>query len=182
MLQYAIEKIQSCDDLETAKSIANSVNKNQVRNKKWLVKHLQPYLDMYTDPKIVVAAGWHGLAAHMIDQNVVSFDMDPVCQKTRLFPNVKYKTEHVEDFDPSPYDIIICTSCEHISDEVMNDFLSRKSTTSIAVLQSNNYYYIKDHINCKQNCDEFAKSFSLRILDKLTLKCDKYDRFMVFAI
>ena len=75
MLQYAIDKIQSCDDLETAKSIANSVNKNQVRNKKWLVKHLQPYLDMYTDPKIVVAAGWHGLAAHMIDRDVVSFDM-----------------------------------------------------------------------------------------------------------
>ena len=137
---------------------------------------------MYTDPKIVVAAGWHGLAAHMIDRNAVSFDMDPTCKSVKLFPNVKYETSRIEDFDPSPYDVIICTSCEHMSDEVINDFLSRKSPTSIAVLQSNNYYYIKDHINCKQNCDEFADLIHLKILDKLTLKFDKYDRFMLFAI
>lgn len=177
-----MDKIQSCDDIETVRAIANSVNTNQIKNKRWLLKYLQPYLDMYKDPKIVVAAGWHGLAAHMIDREVVSFDMDPACKKIKLFPNVKYQTSKIEDFDPSSFDIIICTSCEHISDEVINDFLSRKSPTSIAVLQSNDYYYIKDHINCKQNCEEFANSINARILDKFTLKCDKYDRFMIFVI
>ena len=77
VLQYALNKIQSIDDVDVIHSVANSVNSNQLRNKRWLLKHLRPYLDMYTDPKIVVAAGWYGLAAHLIDKNVVSFDANP---------------------------------------------------------------------------------------------------------
>ena len=186
VLQYALKKIQSLSDVNTIQSVANSVNSNQLKNKRWLLKHLQPYLDMYTgmytDPKIVVAAGWHGLAAHMINRNVVSFDLDPTCKATKLFPNVEYVTEKIEDFDPSKFNIIICTSCEHITDEVINNFISRKSQTTIVVLQSNNYYGIEGHINCKASCEEFCESISLRILDKHTLKCDKYDRFMAFCI
>lgn len=182
ILEYAIEKIQTCDDIELAKSIANSVNQNQLKNKYWLIEHLQPYLDMYTDPKIVVAAGWHGLTAHMLDNNVTSFDMDPVCKDVHLFPNVNYKTAKVEDFDPSQYDIIICTSCEHITDDVINNFIAKKKPSSICLLQSNNYYYISEHINCKENCDEFAEKINLKILDKFTLKLKKYDRFMLIGI
>jgi len=182
VLQYALNKIQSIDDIQLVHSIANSVNSNQLKNKEWLIEKLNPYLDMYNDPKIVVAAGWHGLAAHLLDMNVVSVDMDPLCQETKLFSNVKYKTCKIEDFDPSKFDIIICTSCEHITDEVINNFISRKSPTTIVVLQSNNYYSIADHINCKANCEEFCESISLRVLDKHTLKCDKYDRFMAFCI
>lgn len=181
-LHYAIEKIQSCDDIKISKSIANSVNRNQIRNKKWLVKHLKPYLDMYTNPKIVVAAGWYGLTAHLIDREVISFDMDPICANIKLFPNVKYKTKTIENFDPSSFDVIICTSCEHITDKALNNFLSRKSPTSIAVLQSNDYYSIKDHINCKKSCEDFAKSLNLNIINKFTLKFDNYNRFMIFAL
>lgn len=137
---------------------------------------------MYTNPRIVVGAGWHGLTAHLLDMNVVSFDMDPLCQETKLFPNVNYKTCRMEDFDPSTFDIIICTSCEHIPDEVVNDFLSRKSATSTAVLQSNNYYCIKDHVNCKGNCDEFAEKIDLRILEQHTLEFEKYNRFMLIGV
>ena len=182
ILQYALNKIQSINDVEVIHSIANSVNTNQLKNKRWLLSHIQPYLDMYTDPKIVVAAGWHGLTAHLIDLNVVSFDKDPTCQSVHLFPNVIYKTEDIETFDPYKFDIIICTACEHISDEVINEFLSRKSPTSTAVLQSNNYYYIKDHINCKGNCDEFAEKINLRILEQHTLEFEKYDRFMLIGV
>ena len=182
VLQYAIDKIQSCDNIYTVKSIANSVNSNQIKNKKWLLKHLKPYLDMYVDPKIVVAAGWHGLTAHLINKQVVSFDQDPTCAKVKLFPNVSYQTSQIEVFDPSEYNIIICTSCEHISDKVLNDFLAKKNAACLVVLQSNNYYGIPEHINCKQNCNEFADSINFKILDKLTLKCHKYNRFMVFAI
>ena len=182
ILEYAIEKIQVCDDIELVRSIANSVNRNQLKNKKWLLKHLTPYLDMYNDPKIVVAAGWHGLAAHLLDRNVVSFDMDHNCKKTHLFDNVNYKTEKIEDFDPSSYDIIICTSCEHISDDTINNFLVKKKPSAVVVLQSNDYYNIPEHINCKQNIDEFAHSIKLRILDKFTLQLKNYNRFMLIGI
>ena len=182
ILQYALNKIQSINDVEVIHSVANSVKTNQLKTKRWILSHIQPYLDMYTDPKIVVAAGWHGLTAHLIDMNVVSFDKDPTCQSVHLFPNVIYKTEDIETFDPYKFDMIICTACEHISDEVINEFLSRKSPTSTAVLQSNNYYYIKDHINCKGNCDEFAEKINLRILEQHTLELEKYDRFMLIGV
>ena len=177
-----MDKIQSCDNIYTVRSIANSVNSNQIKNKKWLLRHLKTYLDMYIDPKIVVAAGWHGLTAHLINKQVVSFDRDPTCAKVKLFPNVSYQTSDIENFDPSQYNIIICTSCEHISDKVLNDFLSKKNAACLVVLQSNNYYGIPEHINCKSNCDEFADSINFKILDKFTLKFKKYNRFMVFAI
>ena len=177
-----MDKIQSCDNIYTVRSIANSVNSNQIKNKKWLLRHLKTYLDMYIDPKIVVAAGWHGLTAHLINKQVVSFDRDPTCAKVKLFPNVSYQTSDIENFDPSQYNIIICTSCEHISDKVLNDFLSKKNDACLVVLQSNNYYGIPEHINCKSSCDEFADSVNFKILDKFTLKFNKYNRFMVFAI
>jgi len=182
VLKYAIEKIQSCNDIELVRDIANSVNSNQVKNKKWLVKYLKPYLDMYSDYKVVIAAGWHGLAAHMIDKNVVSFDMDPYTKQVKLFPNVKYQVSTIEEFDPSQFDIIICTSCEHITDKVINDFIKKKKGTAIVVLQSNNYFKIKDHINCKNDCKEFAESIDLRILESHTLKLKKYKRFMLFCV
>ena len=179
---YVIEKIQSCDDIATVRDIANSVNKNQVKNKKWLIKYLQPYLDMYTDCKILVAAGWHGLAAHFIDRNVISFDMDENCKKVSLFPNVKYQTASIEDYDPSEFDIIICTSCEHITDKVIDDFIKKKKHSALAVLQSNNYFQIEDHINCKNSCEEFADSIDMRILESHTLKLKNYDRFMIIGV
>ena len=179
---YVIEKIQSCDDIATVRDIANSVNKNQVKNKKWLIKYLQPYLDMYTDCKILVAAGWHGLAAHFIDRNVISFDMDENCKKVSLFPNVKYQTASIEDYDPSEFDIIICTSCEHITDKVINDFIKKKKHSALAVLQSNNYFEIKNHINCKKDCNEFAENIDMKILEKHTLKLKTYNRFMVIGV
>tara|TARA_B100002019_G_scaffold293364_1_gene320431 strand:+ start:10325 stop:10876 length:552 start_codon:yes stop_codon:yes gene_type:complete len=182
ILQNAIDKIQSCNDIYLIKDIANSVNSNQIKNKEWLCENLEPYLDMLSDPKIVVAAGWHGLTAHMLDRNVVSFDMDDNCKKVKLFQNVKYRTSKIEDFDPWDYDVIICTSCEHITDDVINCFIQRKKDSALVVLQSNNYYNIADHINCKQDCDEFAKSINIKILEKHTLELEKYNRFMIFGI
>ena len=38
------------------KSIINSVNKDQIENKKWLIEKLTPYLQMYENPKILVVA------------------------------------------------------------------------------------------------------------------------------
>lgn len=182
ILKYALKKIRDCDDIKLIKDIADSVNDNQIKNKKWLVKHLTPYLDMYNDYKIVVAAGWHGLAAHLINKNVTSFDMNPLIKQVKLFPNVKYKIATIEEFDPSSFDIIICTSCEHISDKVINDFIKKKKDTAIVVLQSNNYFEIKDHINCKNSCEEFADSIDMRILESYTLKLKKYNRFMLFGV
>ena len=108
--------------------------------------------------------------------------MDPRTKQVKLFPNVKYKLSKIEEFDPSSFDIIICTSCEHITDNVINDFIKKKKGTALVVLQSNDYFEIEDHINCKNNCEEFADSINMRILETHTLKLKKYNRFMLFGV
>ena len=45
----------------------------------------------------------------------------------------------------------MCTSCEHISDETLNKFLRTRKEQSLVVLQSNNYFGLDEHINCKNS-------------------------------
>jgi len=87
------------------KSIINSVNKDQIENKKWLIEKLTPYLHLYEKPKILVVAGWYGMLANMlskqIDDEVHTSDRDVNCTEIgiKLFDNkVKYKTKDIADY------------------------------------------------------------------------------------
>ena len=78
MLNYSIllKKISKFENIDVIRDVINSVNDNQIKNKLWLIDKLKPYLNIYTDPKIIIAAGWHGLLAHLLDDrdNITSFD------------------------------------------------------------------------------------------------------------
>ena len=48
--------------------------------------------------------------------------------------NVKYTTKDINDYGRKhleEYDFIICTSCEHISDELINKLISKKEKTHL---------------------------------------------------
>ena len=193
MSNYSIllKKISRLNDISTIRDIINSVNDNQIKNKLWLIEKLNPYLNMYTSPKISIAAGWHGLLAHLLNdkENIHSFDIDDSCKKTKLFDNVSYKTKDIIKHDPKDSDFLICTSCEHITDDNVLTWIKRKKEESIAVIQSNNYFDIKDHINCKNSLVNFQsdildkakrKKMKIRILKSYELKMPKYTRFMLF--
>jgi len=76
------------------KSIINSVNKDQIENKKWLIEKLTPYLHLYEKPKILVVAGWYGMLANMlskqIDDEVHTSDRDVNCTEIgiKMFDNI----------------------------------------------------------------------------------------------
>ncbi len=193
MLNYPIllKKISKFENVDLIKDVINSVNENQIKNKLWLIEKLKPYLDMYTIPKVIIAAGWHGLLAHLLDDrdNIKSFDIDHACAQTKLFDNVSYKTNDIVKQDPKESDILICTSCEHITDDNVMTWIKRKKQDSIAVLQSNNYFEIEDHINCKTSLNHFKldilnkaerKKMNIRVANSFELKMPKYSRFMLF--
>ena len=193
MLNYPIllKKISKFENVDLIKDVINSVNENQIKNKLWLIEKLKPYLDMYTIPKVITAAGWHGLLAHLLDDrdNIKSFDIDHACAQTKLFDNVSYKTNDIVKQDPKESDILICTSCEHITDDNVMTWIKRKKQDSIAVLQSNNYFEIEDHINCKTSLNHFKldilnkaerKKMNIRVANSFELKMPKYSRFMLF--
>jgi len=193
MLNYSIllKKISKFENIDVIRDVINSVNDNQIKNKLWLIEKLRPYLDMYTTPKITIAAGWHGLLAHLLDDkdNVKSFDINDVCAQTKLFDNVSYKTNDIIKQDPKESDILICTSCEHITDDNVMTWIKRKKQDSIAVIQSNNYFEIEDHVNCKKSLNQFKldilnkaerKKMNITVVNSFELKMPKYSRFMLF--
>jgi|TARA_B100000123_G_scaffold268930_1_gene244256 hypothetical protein len=186
-----LKKISKFENIDVIRDVINSVNDNQIKNKLWLIDKLKPYLNIYTDPKIMIAAGWHGLLAHLLDDrdNITSFDIDDKCAQTVLFDNVNYKTNDIEKQDPKDADILICTSCEHITDDQILTWIKRKKQDSLIVLQSNDYFQIEDHINCKLSLSQFSSSITkkakkkkidLRVINSYELEMPRYTRFMLF--
>ena len=188
-----IGKISNNEDI---KSIVNSVNSNQNMSKEWLIENMSERLESIVEnPKVCVAAGWYGMLADKMrdftNNKVVSFDIDPKCAKYGkiMYPKVSFKTADIKDFHAGQYDVLMCTSCEHISDETLNKFLRTRKEQSLVVLQSNNYFGLDEHINCKNSLKEFIDSLTyavpsakINILNSSEKRInDKFDRYMVIG-
>lgn len=183
-----LKVIDSVTNDKLVKSIINSLNDNQVKSKNWLIEKSKDYFSLLNDPKICVAAGWYGHLADKLstftNEQIVSFDKDPITKKIgqKLYSNILFKVEDVINFKFEKYDVIACTSCEHIEQDVLDNMIYRARAGSLIILQSNNYFEIEDHINCYNSVDEFEKSLKLNtILFKGTLKLNKYDRYMIIG-
>jgi len=173
---------------ETTKQIINSVNDNQKKCKQWLVDKSKQFITKYQNPKICIAAGWYGHLADMLleytDQTITSFDIDEQCKligkKFYKEKNIRFVISDMKDFDCNSYDVIICTSCEHIEQSIINNFLKKRKQNSLVILQSNNYYKIKEHINCRDTLKHFIDDyihFNPKYYNQLELQ--EYNRYMV---
>ena len=177
--------LDRCDDIRTIKDIINSVNDNQIFNKEWLIESCFKHI---TNTSTVIVGGWYGFLGDMLTRNdlcddITICDMDPKCKQfgKQLYPQLKHITQRMSDIDPSYYNQIICTACEHISDNELNKFLSKRLGNKLTILQSNNYFGIDGHINCKDSLQEFKDSIDLQIIDSMELYTPKYNRFMVIG-
>ncbi len=193
MIDYNVLKQirDNVDDKETVLSIVQSLSFNQERCKDWLIDKSEPYLQALDDPKICVAAGWYGLLASKLrdftNNEIVSFDIDPKCKTIgkKLYSDdygITFKTKDIKEFYPNEYDMLVCTSCEHITDDDLNNFLSRGKKSSLVILQSNNYFDLEEHINCKNNIGEFEWSVNIETLYRGELDMGKYTRYMLIGL
>ena len=173
------------------KSIINSLNENQEKSKDWLIEKSKQYFTFFNNPSVVVAAGWYGHLANKINDNIyttgeiVSFDKDPQCKKIgkKLYKDIIFTDADIKYYDVKRFDIVMCTSCEHLGQYLIDEFLKRRKKGSLVILQSNNYFSIKEHINCHNSVIEFEKTLKLeKILYRGTLKLDKFERYMVIGI
>ena len=171
--------------------IINSLNENQEKSKDWLIEKSRQYFTFFNNPSVVVAAGWYGHLANKINDNIyttgeiVSFDKDPQCKKIgkKLYKDIKFTVANIKYFNIKNYDIIICTSCEHLKQELIDNMIVGIKSGALVILQSNNYLEVEDHINCHNSVEEFEKTLKLeKILYKGTLNLGKYDRYMVIGI
>ena len=164
----------------------------QLKSKEWLIQNLRPYIKKFVT--IDIHGGWVGVLASMLFQSDIpvlsirSIDIDPTCEPIAV--NMNKLEEMVGKFCAvtadmcsirSDTDVIINTSCEHITQDQYDLWLSGISHNALLVLQSNNYD-ILEHVRIAKDLEDFkTQCGDINILWAGELKLPLYTRFMVIA-
>jgi hypothetical protein len=80
----------------------------------------------------------------------------------------------------SDADIIINTSCEHITQDQYDLWLSGMPNNSLLVLQSNNYN-IEEHVRVANSLEEFKQQCGIDVIWAGELELPLYTRYMVIG-
>jgi hypothetical protein len=167
--------------------------KGQLRSKVWLIQNLIKY-PSNNPSKIVIHGGWNGVLASLLFnsdiaiERITSVDIDPVCKQTAITINKRQEMEGkfaavTANMCTYNYnaDIVINTSCEHVTQEQYEQWLSNVPDSAIIVLQSNNYSELDEHIRCANTTEEFIQQSKLNVLFVDELELSKYKRFMIIG-
>lgn len=168
----------------------------QLQSKTWLIESLERK-SRIANASVVIFGGWNGVLASMLFnseigiKHITSVDIDPVCEEIARTMNKRQEMEGkfvavTEDmcnfhYEKKP-DIVINTSCEHITKEQYKKWLRNVPKDCKIVLQSNDYKELDEHVNCVSSLAAFKKSSGLSsfmVEDELQLQ--KYTRFMLIG-
>jgi hypothetical protein len=167
--------------------------KGQVNSKVWLAENLLEFVPV-RPLNIVIHGGWNGVLASILFnsniavQRITSVDIDPVCEDIANTVNRRYlddnkfsavtadMCEHTSDAD-----VVINTSCEHITQEQYNKWLTNQPNDATIILQSNNYFELGEHIRCSSSLDDFVKMSNIQVFYKGELQTPKYSRYMIIG-
>jgi len=163
----------------------------QLKSKEWLITNLRKNVNKIVS--IDIHGGWVGVLASMLFQSDIyitkirSIDIDPSCKPIASMMNKKEEitgafraiTANMCEVR-SDADVIINTSCEHITQDEYDLWLSGHPQNSIIVLQSNNYN-IPEHIRIANSLEEFKEQSSLNVLYAGELELPLYTRWMIIG-
>lgn len=165
----------------------------QIKSKEWLIENLESICTDDKELTIDIHGGWVGVLASMLFQSklnikyIRSIDIDPNVQHiatemNRLEFNQGRFTAETNDMTNvfSVADIVINTSCEHITQEQYDKWLDKQSTEAILVLQSNNYD-IPEHIRISKDLDEFERQSNINRKFCGTKRLPIYNRYMIIG-
>lgn len=165
--------------------------RGQIQSKEWLITNLRKNVSKVVS--IDIHGGWVGTLASMLFQsdiyvkNIRSVDIDPTCEKIASDMN---KLEEMSGrfraitadmcAIRSDADVVINTSCEHITQDQYELWLSGLPHNSLIVLQSNNYK-IPEHVRIANDLEEFKQQSGLEVLWAGELELSLYKRFMIIG-
>jgi hypothetical protein len=190
-LHYWMQAIrQSPDPMRTMDAFWSG----QLKSKEWLIESLTNFCPIKDNPvSIDVHGGWVGTLASMLFQSYIvvkhirSIDIDPTCESIATMMNKKEEIEGrfravTEDMCNirSDADIIINTSCEHITQDQFDCWKTGMPYNSLLVLQSNNYN-IPEHVRTATSLEEFKNQCGINIKWAGQLELPLYTRFMVIG-
>jgi hypothetical protein len=165
--------------------------RGQIKSKEWLIDNLKPFVK--TPVSIDIYGGWVGTLSSMIFQSDIpvksirSIDIDPSCEE---IANNMNKIEQLQGkfsaitgdmcATESSADLVLNTSCEHITQQQYNKWLDKVPHNSLLFLQSNNYN-ITEHIRIATSLEEFEQQSGINVLKKDQLILPLYTRWMLIG-
>ena len=167
--------------------------KGQVNSKVWLIENLENFQGNYWE-NIVIYGGWNGVLASLIFNsdinvyNITSVDIDPVCEQIANTINKRYEmdgrftavTADMCEYT-EPADIVINTSCEHVTQEQYEQWLSNQPDDALFVIQSNNYFELDEHVRCATDQDDFMRMSKIKPYWRGEFETPKYTRYMIIG-
>ena len=187
-LHHWMQAIRQSDD---PKRTMDAFWSGQLKSKEWLIVNLRAHVKKFVT--IDIHGGWVGVLASMLFQsdvpvlNIRSVDIDPTCEP--IANNMNKIEEMVGKFRAvtadmcairSDADVVINTSCEHITQDQYDLWLSGMPYNTLLVLQSNNYN-IPEHVRIANDLDEFKKQSNIKVLWAGELELPLYKRFMIIG-
>lgn len=167
--------------------------KGQLYSKAWLVQELEESA-LPSKNKIVIHGGWNGVLASLLFNSninidhITSIDIDPECEKIANTINKRQEIEGrfkavTADMCDYIYDanIVINTSCEHITQQQYEAWLNNVPQLATIVLQSNNYSELEEHIRCASGIENFTHQSQIKPFYRGTFPTEKYDRYMIIG-
>ena len=177
--------------------IANSLNKNQMASKKWLIDELHRATGGRLGTGLVLG-GWNGVLSAMLLQDprleiarMISVDMDPGCRavaetmnrrhvKSGRFQAVTADMLTIDDGVVAAADIFFNTSCEHLAR--FSEWYGGTPEGMLMVLQSNDMFDEESHVNCVADLDAFKRQAPMaELLFAGALPLKRYTRFMLIG-
>lgn len=187
-LHYWMQAIrQSPDPIRTMDAFWSG----QLKSKEWLIDNLRNHISTFVS--VDIHGGWVGVLASMLFQsdmpikNIRSIDIDPTCEPIAAMMNKG--EEMVGKFRAvtadmcairSDADVVINTSCEHITQDDYDLWLSGMPHNALFVLQSNNYN-IPEHVRTAHDLEQFKTQCDINVLWAGELELPLYKRFMVIG-
>ena len=120
-------------------------------------------------------------------KNIRSIDIDPSCEETANTLNKieeiagKFRAVTANMCEVrSDADVVINTSCEHITQDDYDLWLSGMPHNSLIVVQSNNYD-IPEHVRTANSLEHFKEQSHLNIIWAGELSLPLYTRYMIIG-
>lgn len=165
--------------------------KGQVRSKLWLIENLRPFI--HKSVRVEIHGGWVGVLASLLFQSgipisrITSVDLDETCEDTAYTINKLEEmegrftavTSNMIDVNTDA-EVVINTSCEHITQADYETWLNNMPKDSILVLQSNNYI-IPEHVRNAQSLEDFIEQSYINVLWAGEKELPKYTRYMLIG-
>jgi hypothetical protein len=187
-LHYWMQAIrQSPDPMRTMDAFWSG----QLNSKEWLITNLRKNVNKFVS--IDIHGGWVGVLASMLFQsdiyitNIRSVDIDPTCEPIATMMNKKeeitgrFRAVTADMCEiRSDADVVINTSCEHITQDQFDLWKTGMPHSSLLVLQSNNYD-IPEHIRIATDLEHFIEQSQIKVQWAGELKLPLYTRYMIIG-